>query len=194
MAPRRPLILASASQRRADLLQEAGIRFRILIPQVDEYTQGSHPHFSPRNLAIQNSKLKAEAISKKFPNHIVVGADTIVVLGKRIFGKPKDMKDAEKMLGQLNGRTHRVITGVCLCYEGRLKTFSVMTKVTFKKLRSQEIKKYLKLIHPLDKAGAYAAQSHTDRIIQKVEGSFSNVVGLPMERLQVELQRIHNFF
>lgn len=185
------LILASASPRRADLLNEARIPFVVHPSRAREATPLSHPRFTPRQLARHNAELKAREVSQRFPGRWVLGADTLVVLGRTVFGKPRNMKEAGIMLGRLVGRTHRVITGVCLCRKGEKgKMFSVTSQVTFKKLDRGEIQDYLKRIHPLDKAGAYAAQEHTDRIIAKVKGSFTNVVGLPMERVVREWRRI----
>lgn len=184
------LILASSSPRRVDLLREAGIAFKIKVPRVEE-VKAENWTMSPRRLALYNALLKANDISKSVPGKLVIGADTIVVLGKQVYGKPKDFKDAIRMLQELCGRTHEVLTGVCLSRKGKkLRSFIVSTKVSFKKLTKPKIIQYLKLIHPLDKAGAYAAQEHCDFIIRKVTGSFSNVVGLPMEKLKKVLQSL----
>jgi len=183
------LILASSSPRRADLLRATGIPFKVCSPRIQEYDGENSLRFSPRQIVIHNAMLKAEFVIGRFRHHWVLGADTVVVLGRQIFGKPHDTREAGNMLRTLCGRTHRVITGACLFRKGRKKrVFTVTTKVTFKHLSHAQIRRYLKLIHPLDKAGAYAAQEHADRIIQRVEGSFSNVIGLPMERLIKELK------
>src|SRR5205085_2717412 len=100
--------------------------------------------------------------------------------GKTIFGKPRDMRDAERMITAMVGRTHEVVTAVCLCRGRVMRRFTVSTRVRFKRLNAVQIRNYLRLIHPLDKAGAYAAQEHWDKIIAAVDGSFTNVVGLPM--------------
>jgi septum formation protein len=182
------IILASASPRRSDLLREAKIDFEIHPAHVDELDEAG---LSPRKLVLHNAELKALTIARRFPNRWILGADTTVALGSKTFGKPKDMNHAVMMLQELCGRTHRVLTGVCLCHsQKRKRSFIVTTKVTFKKLSLNQIQKYLKLIHPLDKAGSYAAQEYCDHIIAKVEGSFSNVVGLPMERLMRELKEL----
>lgn len=188
MAPRRlvKLILASASPRRRDLLDEAGIPFEVRKPRVRERTANSLSNVSPRVLAIHNAVLKASAVARKFPNRWVLGADTIVVFQGEIFGKPSNMMEARRMLERLVGQEHRVVTGVCLSRGKQRKTFAVTSWVRFKRLTPSGIREYLRRIHPLDKAGAYAAQECADRIIQRVRGSFSNVVGLPMERLKRE--------
>ena len=117
-------------------------------------------------------------------------ADTTVCLEHRIFGKPSDLADAERMLEQLQGRTHEVVTAICLVHlrEHRQKVFAESTSVTFRPLNGDIIRQYLSLIDPLDKAGAYAIQEKAEMIVEEYSGSFSNVVGLPLERLQVELE------
>jgi septum formation protein len=159
-----------------------GVKFRVIAADVDETP---HAHLSPRELAMRLAFTKARTVARRFPDAVVIGADTIVTLNGKLFEKPRDLKDAERMLRQLQGKTHRVITGVCVLRLNAKKKelFAETTKVTFRKLSPQQIRDYLRLINPLDKAGAYAAQEHTERIIEGVEGSFSNVVGLPMEKL-----------
>jgi septum formation protein len=183
------LILASASPRRSDLLREAGIPFHKWVPRVTE----KETHFSPKDLVLHNAKIKAQAAAKRFPKSWILSADTLVVLGNRIYGKPKNMIDAHRMLSELTGKTHRVITGVCFMRARRSHLKSVTTYVTFKKLSSKRIALYLRKIHPLDKAGAYAAQKHTDFIIKRVRGSFTNVVGLPMEAVCSTLKKLKVF-
>lgn len=190
MASDRVLILASASPRRADLLREAGVPFEIRRARVREQTRRDGPNRTVGRLAIHNALLKAGNIARRFPGRWVLGADTLVALGRTLFGKPRDLAEAGTMLARLQGRTHRVVTGVVFCRQGsKPRSFAVATRVTFKTLTARQIRDYLRRIHPLDKAGAYAAQSHTDRIIQGVAGSFSNIVGLPMERTLREWQR-----
>jgi septum formation protein len=191
VAPYRILILASQSPRRSDLLKAAGIPFEVKITRVREKTDRCLPHATPRKLVLHNAELKTKAVSQKFPTRWVLGADTLVVIGSKILGKPGTMNEAEQMIQSLSGRTHRVITGVCLHGPKRARrSFSVTTQVTFKRMTLVQIRRYLKKIHPLDKAGAYAAQEHRNLIIRKIEGSFTNVVGLPMERVKKELKRI----
>ena len=137
-----------------------------------------------------DAALKLLAIAKKHPDALVLGADTIVCMGTRVFGKPKDLRDAHRMLGQLQGRTHEVLTGVCLVHlrTHRQKVFVDSTTVTFRTLHSEQIRRYLSKIDPLDKAGAYAIQEEGDLIVESVNGSYSNVVGLPLERLKAEFE------
>jgi septum formation protein len=172
-------------------MKASKIPFKIRVAPVQEKEAHAAPHLSPRQLVLHNAQLKAEAVASQFLKSWVLGADTLVVYRQRIYGKPKNMRHAERMLEQLVGRTHHVMTGVYLYHPQRKpRRFCVTTKVRFKKLARAEIRKYLQIIHPLDKAGAYAAQEETDRIIHSVRGSFSNVVGLPMERLIQELASI----
>ena len=183
-----PVILASASPRRAELLREIVAEFQVIPGHAEEFQP---EHLSPSEAGLLNAYRKARVIAKKFPEALVIGADTEVVLGRRIFGKPRDLADAHAMLADLAGREHLVITGVCLLQlrRHRQKLFSVTTRVKFKPLRTEEIAAYLALINPLDKAGAYAIQEHGDKIVAQIEGSFSNVVGLPVERLREEVKQ-----
>jgi septum formation protein len=174
------LILASASPRRIALLRAAGFGFKIVPPAIEE----SHSEFfSPIELTLFNAFQKATAVANRHPCAVVLGADTVVALGSEIFGKPADLDDARRMLVRLVGKSHDVITGIALLKANRdqLITRAVRTRVKFRSLSDSEIEAYLKIAKPLDKAGAYAAQDSPDLIIEKVTGSFSNVVGLPME-------------
>ena len=137
-----------------------------------------------------NAYRKARLLAKKNPDALVIGADTEVCLGRKVFGKPHDRREAERMLSELEGREHRVITGVCLIHlrRHRQRIFAEVTRVTFKSLGADEIAEYLDQIDPLDKAGAYAIQDHGEIIVAKTEGSYTNVVGLPVERLKTELR------
>ncbi len=181
------LILASASPRRAELLRDLGLKFRV-VPS--EALEVRHEQLTARELSQLNAYRKARAVAKKIPDALVIGADTLVCFGTRLFGKPASLAEAERMIAQLQGRTHQVVTGVCLIHLRRLrqKIFVETTEVTFRPLDRKQIRYYLKAIHPLDKAGAYAIQTKGDLIVKTVTGSFSNVVGLPVERLQTELQ------
>jgi septum formation protein len=181
-----PLILASASPRRAELLRELKLNFKIVPSDAPEI---SDKHLSPRELCKINAHRKARAVAKKIPDDLVLGADTLVFLGRKIFGKPRDLADARRMLTQLQGRTHQVVTGVCLMHlrAHHERLFAVSTDVTFLPLTERQIGDYLSKINPLDKASAYAIQEHGDKIVAKISGSYSNVVGLPLEKLKEEL-------
>lgn len=192
MANKPQIILASASPRREQLLRDMGLHFIVVRPEgVEEELSGAAPDV----LAIQNAQRKARAVAGRHPESMVIGADTIVVLDGRIFGKPRDPVEAERMLEQLVGRPHEVITGVCLLHRAldAELTFSDTTRVWMRSLERTQIREYLGKIDPLDKAGAYAIQEHGAGIVERIEGSYSNVVGLPIERLRATLERLGMF-
>lgn len=180
------LILASVSPRRADLLREWEYDF-VVAPSAA--TEIHTEDLSAGEIAQINAYRKARIVSKKFPDAVVLGVDTIVALGSRLYGKPADLKDAARMLSELQGRTHTVVTGVCLiCLRGhRQAMFWEQTDVTFRKMTAEQIQHYHAQVNPLDKAGAYGIQEKGRVIIESIAGSFSNVAGLPMERLEREL-------
>jgi septum formation protein len=181
-----PLILASASPRRADLLRQLGLEFQISPSAATEVHQ---EQLTARELSQLNAYRKARAVAKQWPDVVVLGADTLVTLGQRLYGKPADLADARRMLSELQGRTHQVVTGVCLIHRRtrRQRIFADTTEVTFRALDAAGIDRYLGQVNPLDKAGAYAIQEHGELIVHEISGSFSNVMGLPVERLQLEL-------
>jgi len=181
------LVLASASPRRSELLKQLGIPFDV-IPAVAE--EISPKHLSPHEVCQVNAHRKARAIARHHANALVLGADTVVALDMTIFGKPKDTADAQRMLRALSGKTHQVITGIALMQLAtqRERLFAVSTTVVFRKLNAAQINEYVAKVHTLDKAGAYAIQEHGEMIVEKINGSFSNVVGLPLERLEQELR------
>jgi septum formation protein len=182
-----PLILASASPRRQELLRQVGVAFKVFPSNAEEIHQ---PDLTARELSQVNAYRKARAVAKKHPDALVLGADTLVYLETELFGKPANLETAYSMLERLQGRTHEVITGICLLHlrNHRQKVFAESTAVTFRPLDAVGIRRYLNLINPLDKAGAYAIQEEGDMIVQKISGSYTNVVGLPVERLKTELQ------
>ncbi|MEM7012498.1 MAG: Maf family protein [Verrucomicrobiota bacterium] len=181
------LVLASGSPRRKDLLNEAGIAFEVQPAAVDENEDWS---LGIDELVSCNARLKCEAVADLRPDELVLGADTLVALDGRPLGKPADMEHAFQMLKTLVGNTHVVCTGVCLTHREahRQVEFIERTFVTFRVLTDAQIHEYLGLINPLDKAGSYAAQDHGEFIIEKTEGSWTNVVGLPMEQLTKVLE------
>jgi len=186
------IILASASPRREQLLREMGVRFAVIRPDgVEEMLGGA----APEVLALQNAQRKARAVAGRHPDALVIGADTIVVLGGEIFGKPRDLDEAVAMLERLAGRQHVVLTGVCLIHRAldTELTFCESTRVWMRSLAREQIAAYLAKINPLDKAGAYAAQEHGETIIERIEGSFSNVMGLPVERVRATLETLDIF-
>ena len=181
-----PLILASSSPRRAELLGQMGLKFRVIPSDAAEVTDR---FLSPFEICQLNAHRKARAVAKKNPDALVLGADTLVFLDHEILGKPSTTAEAQTMLEQLQGRTHQVVTGVCLIQlrTHRESVFAVSSEVRFRPLTTAEIRNYLSKVNPLDKAGAYAIQEQGALIVGEISGSFSNVVGLPLERLQTEL-------
>lgn len=180
------LILASGSPRRRELLARCGVVFEVHVAETEELKNGA----SPFDLLSENAAHKAEAVAAEFPQDTVIGADTGIVLGDQLIGKPADLEDAKRILRMLSGRTHEVCTAVSL--RGADHTdFSVTTEVTFKELSEETIQQYLEAVPVLDKAGAYALQDHGDRIIASVEGDPDNVVGLPCKALLKHLQQEH---
>lgn len=181
-----PLILASASPRRADLLRQLKLDFEVVPSNAKEVFD---EHLSPQELCQLNAHRKARAVAKKLPDALVMGADTLVFLDHQIFGKPADAAEAKKMLLQLQGRTHQVVTGVSLIQlrTHRERIFAVSTDVLFRSLTPGQVDEYLAKINPLDKAGAYAIQDSGELIVSEISGSFSNVVGLPIEKVEDEL-------
>lgn len=181
-----PLILASASPRRAELLKLLPVKFQVLPGTVAEV---AHEHLSPLEICQLNAHRKARAVAKKIPDALVLGADTLVFLDNEILGKPRSLADARRMLARLQGRHHQVVTGVCLMHlrAHRERIFAASTDVLFHPLNARQIRDYLAAIHPLDKAGAYAIQDSGELIISEISGSYSNVVGLPVEQLREEL-------
>lgn len=183
--PRR-LVLASASPRRRDLLEAAGFEVLIRPADVEELSSG----LSPRELVLANAEMKAFAIASLLQGDLVLGADTIVVLDQEILGKPRDLSHASAMLARLGGRVHEVLTGVCLLRAGTATrcSFVESTLVTFLPLDAAAISSYLAEINPLDKAGSYAAQEDRGRLIERIEGSLDNVIGLPVARVMAALE------
>jgi septum formation protein len=182
-----PFILASASPRRAELLRQLKLEFKVLPSDALEV---AHEHLSPLELCQLNAHHKARTVAKKIPDALVLGADTLVFLKDEPLGKPQDLAEARQMLMRLQGRTHQVVTGVSLIHlrSYRERIFAVSTDVTFHPLDPGQIADYLNQINPLDKAGAYAIQEHGEKIVAEIFGSYSNVVGLPLEQLREELE------
>ncbi len=180
------LVLASGSPRRSDLLNEAGYRFAVVKPLVEEIEDAAIPI---RELTGLNARLKAEAVAATHPSSVIIAADTLVLLGEKVFGKPANREDASRMLGELNGRAHQVFTAVTLMHldSGRLHSLSVATEVFFRQLTPGEMAAYHEKIDPMDKAGAYAAQDHGSLIIHRISGSMTNVIGLPMDEVSEAL-------
>ncbi len=188
----RPLILASASPQRKKLLKEASIPFTVDTAHIEENLTLTMP---PLELARFLSFKKAEEVGKRHAHHLILGADTLVVVDGRCLGKPRTKKEALTMLRALNGKTHQVITGFTLLETDengtmlRGLTHAVVTFVQFKKNPLKTLKAYVQTNEPMGKAGAYAIQGKGAALIEKIEGSHSNVVGLPMEEVKAALKK-----
>lgn len=181
------LVLASRSPRRAELLSSAGFEFTVRAADVDETLRDGE---SPEDYVTRLAKLKALAI-EAVPDEIVIGADTTVVAGGEVLGKPADVADATRMLTALSGRKHEVLTGICLRRGNRILSEVASTAVWFSVLSDSEIESYAASGEPMDKAGAYGIQGLASRFIDRIDGSYTNVVGLPVAlvyRLLRELQ------
>ena len=179
-------VLASKSPRRQELLSLVVNEFEIDAVETNEVIDESIPFTK----AIEKIALgKAEAVATKHPESVIISADTIVTLGPKRYGKPKDAADAVAMLEELSGNTHEVITGVCLYYKGKVQTFSNVSKVKFYPLTAQEIKAYVDSKEPLDKAGAYGIQGLGSLLIEEISGDFYSIMGLPISQLKRELEK-----
>jgi len=177
------LLLASGSPRRAELLRNAGIAFEAEAPDVDETQRPGEP----AEVYVQRlAEAKARALAARHPDRVILGADTTVVLGGEVLGKPRDRGDAARMLSLLSGRSHVVLTGICLIVPpaGAAYTDIAATTVDFLTLSLTDIDTYVASGEPMDKAGAYAIQGQAARFVRRLEGSYSNVVGLPVALVQ----------
>ncbi|MFM6954203.1 MAG: Maf family protein [Sphingobacteriaceae bacterium] len=183
-----PIILASKSPRRQELLTLLGLTFRVVLKEVDEsYPEG----LSPEEVAVYIAEKKAKAFDDDTAGEVVITADTLVVVDDQILGKPNDAVHAFEILSLLSGRTHEVITGVCILKDHSLHSFYEKSEVHFKPLTPEQIQYYIASGQPMDKAGAYGIQEWIGLIgIEKIVGSYTNVVGLPTHRLFEELTRL----
>lgn len=174
------LILASASPRRHELLSQLGIPFTVVVAGVTEHED---PAAEPRSMVAHNAALKADWVAARHPESLVLGADTTVFIDNRVLNKPADLAEARAMLRQLAARTHTVYTGVAVRRQrdGLRIDEGVASEVTFKPFDDATIDAYFQIVNPLDKAGAYGIQEGRDFIIAGWKGSFSNIMGLPME-------------
>ena len=182
------IVLASLSPRRKELLERTGLKFLI---EDSGFKERLNLKLEPRKLAEHFSCSKAKAVSEKHPNSIIIAADTIVVLNKKILGKPKNFRDAIKILKELSGKTHKVITGFTILdtSSNKMVTKSTETKVIMRKFTDDEITSYVNTGEPLDKAGAYGIQGLGGFLVKGIEGDYCNIVGLPLTDLLVELKR-----
>lgn len=175
-----PLILASASPRRAELLRNAGIAFTVEPADIPEQPL---PDELPLPYAKRLAREKASAVFAKHSDNVVLGADTIVVADEHLLEKPADAQDARRMLHLLSARAHQVITGVSLIARGFERTEAEITEVRFSELSEREIDDYVLTGEPMDKAGAYAIQGMASRWVERIDGCYFNVVGLPVPRV-----------
>ena len=176
METKQKLILASTSPRRAELLKSAGLAFEVIRPDADEKL---HLGETPVEYAVRTAREKAESLPVP-TGAVVLGADTVVAIEGHILGKPADNQNARTMLRLLSGKMHEVITGVCLRSSEKSICFHVATAVLFRDLSEEEIAAYVATGDPLDKAGAYAIQNGAAGMVRRIDGSYSNVVGLPL--------------
>ena len=177
------IVLASASPRRRELLTSLGVEFTVLVPAIEEIAQ---PGETPPAFAERLASEKAAAVSAD-PETTIIAADTIVVQDGNILGKPSDEAHAAEMLSSLSGKTHEVITGVCIRKKAGSRIFSVSTAVEFRELTQAEIADYVNSGCPMDKAGAYAIQGGAAHMVRAINGSYTNVVGLPLCELHKAL-------
>ena len=186
--PRKKIVLASSSPRRRDLLERHGFTVEVAPSHAPEMM----PDFlTVAETTLLNARIKAHHVERlRDADEIVLAADTLVALDGRALGKPADMEEAFAMLSRLNGRSHLVFSGVWLLHRarGRQMGFIVATEVKFRRMKPAEIREYIARINPLDKAGAYAAQQNEMNLIESVRGSYTNVIGLPMERVAAALE------
>jgi len=182
------LILASGSPRRYELLKTLGLEFDVVVSRVDETCD---PLLTPEEQVLETASRKGRAVSEKYPDCLVISADTIVVTGKDVLGKPENEKDAYNMLSMLNGRTHKVYTGYGLSYlHYDAAEYDVeSTAVTFRQLTDEEIWAYINTGEPFDKAGSYAVQGQGSLLIEKIDGCYFNVVGFPLARFYILLDK-----
>lgn len=183
-----PIILASASPRRHQLLAEMGVGFSVVPANVDEW---EHPEADPREMVLHNAEKKAAHLAQQLPDAPVLGADTTVALEGTVLNKPADLADARAMLMRLSGKTHTVFTGVALNWQSRgiCESFCETSFVKFRPLTDAIIDAYFAVVNPLDKAGAYGIQEGRELIIESWDGSLTNIMGLPTEALAVFLKR-----
>jgi septum formation protein len=185
------IVLASGSPRRQKLLSEMGYDFEIVTPAIPEE---NNPGEAPEDHVKRLSRLKAESVAPKYPNSLVVGADTIVVLENRILGKPESSVEARSMLELLSGKTHAVFTGlsVIILTKDIAKTDYDSTRVTFNKLSSEDIHRYVKSREPLDKAGAYGIQGMGSFLVDNYEGEIDTVIGFPSKLFQKMYEEVQS--
>ena len=180
------IVLASSSPRRQKILTDNKILFEIIKPEVVEVVLNS-----AKETVLENAKLKANQVFSKNPDKIVIASDTVVSLEDKILGKPKNLDEAIKMLKMLSGKPHEVLTAVSIRSKNNSCDFHETSKVFFKDLIMKDIENYFKLCNPLDKAGSYNIDEHGGLIIEKIEGSYENIMGLPIGELKKNLKKFN---
>jgi septum formation protein len=181
------VVLASGSPRRRQLLELIGIEHEVVPSNIDETMR---PREAPRRHAERLAREKVSAVAKRDPDRITIGADTIVVVNKKVLGKPVDREDARRMLSMLSGREHTVITAVAVSRGRKLRSAIEEVRVKFRRLREDEIDEYIDTGEPMDKAGAYGIQGYGATIVQCVDGDYFAVMGLPLARLVILLRDV----
>jgi septum formation protein len=183
------IILASNSKRRREILTSCGIAHKVIPSNAVEYMTISK---LPEQVGMINARIKADAVAKKLKSGYVIGADTVVLLGKKIIGKPKDAGHAKKMLKEMSGKTISVYTGLCVidAKKGNIISDYEKSLVTVKKLKSSDIPKYFKLLGPYDKAGGFSIEGVGSFIFDNIKGSYFNVLGLPTAKLQEMFKKL----
>jgi len=175
------LILASASLRRSKILKELGLTFEVIIPDVDEV----HWNDDPVGTVEENAKRKCNCISQQYPDMIVIAADTVVVFDGKCLGKPKTIQEAREMLGLFSGKSQTVYSGIAIATpQESLDLYLEKSEVHFRKISDTVIDQYFSLVDPLDKAGGYDIDQHSDLIISGYDGSWTNIMGLPKEIIE----------
>jgi septum formation protein len=182
------LILASASPRRVELLSRLGVKFEVIPARVTEFED---PTADPKYMVTHNASLKADWVANLYPDALVLGADTTVFIDGTVLNKPANLADSKRMLRKLSGKTHTVYTGIAMrrIRDSLTLNEGISSEVTFKALTDEEIDSYVLKVNTLDKAGAYSIQDHTDMIIECYSGSFTNIMGLPVEETKQILTR-----
>jgi septum formation protein len=182
-----PVVLASVSPRRSEILAGAGIDFEVVGSPAEELHDAA---MAPHVLCETNATAKAVAVAAQRPEATVIGADTLVFIDGEPLGKPRDVAEARQMLSRLSGRTHRVCTGVCVVFPGgRKEVFHEVTEVDFLPFGLETIEEYFSRVNPLDKAGGYGIQEHGELLVAGIRGNFDNVMGLPSAAVVAVLQR-----
>lgn len=182
------VILASASPRRKEIL---GLLFKDFDIIPSNETEILQHNIDIDDQAEALAKLKAVSVAKHHQDSLVIGCDTVVIIDNKILGKPKNEEDAKRMLTMLSGRIHNVITGCCMCYKGKMMSFSEKTEVLFRELNENIIEEYISTSEPMDKAGAYAVQGLGALLVKKINGDFFNVVGFPLSSFNQALKTFY---